>query len=148
MNRADSHECGSPRMVRQYRSRFRGGQVSIQRRDSVTNVARDVPHLLPDESRSLQRIVERLIGAYHPQRIYLFGSRARDDGGPNSDFDLLVVVPDTAPAGSRLAYEALRGTGTAADIAVCTSSAFESRLPLATSLPATVVREGVLLYAA
>ena len=27
-------------------------------------------------------------------RIYLFGSRARGDDGPDSDYDLLVVVPD------------------------------------------------------
>jgi uncharacterized protein len=116
-----------------------------------SNVAADVPHLPPGEARSLQAIVERLVSAYRPQRIYLFGSRARNDGGSDSDFDLLVVVPDSAlheQTGSRLAYEALRGTGTAADIVVWTSSAFESRLPLAASLPATVVREGLLLYAA
>lgn len=111
----------------------------------------DVPHLSANEVGSLHDIIERLMQAYHPEGIYLFGSRARNDGGPNTDFDLLVVVPDTAPAqqtGSRLAYEVLRGTGTAADIVVWTSSAFESRLPLAASLPATVAREGLLLYAA
>jgi predicted nucleotidyltransferase len=125
--------------------------VSIEHGDSITNVTHDVPHLLPDESRSLQRIVERLIEAYNPQWIYLFGSRARNEGGPDSDFDLLIVVPDTAAeeqTGSRLAYEMLRGTGTAADITVWTRSGFESRLPVAASLPATVVREGLLLYAA
>ena len=89
--------------------------------------------------------------AYQPHRIYLFGSKARGDSGPDSDFDLMVVVPDDAPAArkrSRLAYDVLRGTGTAADVLVWTRSAFESRLHLVASLPATVIREGKLLHAA
>ena len=115
------------------------------------NVAHESLHLVPDEARLLHRIIERLVQAYHPQQIYLFGSKARNDAGPDSDFDLLVVVSDAVPrkqTESRLAYEVLRGTGTAADIVVCTKSAFQSRLSLAASLPATVIREGLLLYAA
>lgn len=45
----------------------------------------------------LAEIVRRLVEAYQPERIYLFGSVARGDAGPNSDYDLLVVVPDDAP---------------------------------------------------
>jgi predicted nucleotidyltransferase len=95
--------------------------------------------------------VRRLTAAYRPERIYLFGSHARGDAGPDSDYDLLVVVPDSAPLerrGGRLAYAALRGTGTAADVLVQSKSYFESRLHLPASLPATVLREGRLLYAA
>lgn len=105
---------------------------------------------LVDDAK-LTEIVRRLIAAYEPDRIYLFGSHARGETGPNSDYDLLVVVPDSAPADrhrSRLAYTVLRGTGTAADILVFSRSRFESRLHLKASLPATVVREGRLLYAA
>ncbi len=99
----------------------------------------------------LAEIVRRLVEAYKPDRIYLFGSRARGDVTPDSDYDLLVVVPETAPPErrrSRLAYEALWGTGTAADVLVWTRQRFESRLHLQASLPATVVREGTLLHAA
>ena len=99
----------------------------------------------------LDEIVERLRRAYEPERIYLFGSRARGDDGPDSDFDLLVVVPDDAPRerrGSRLAYQALRGTGVAADILVWTRAYFESRRHLKASLSSTVASEGRLLYAA
>ena len=111
----------------------------------------ELPHLSDGEVDALAGIVERLVEAYEPQRIYLFGSKARGDAGPDSDFDLMVVVPDTASAdrkGSRLAYQVLRGTGTAADVLVWTRTVFESRLHLAASLPATVVREGRLLDAA
>jgi predicted nucleotidyltransferase len=99
----------------------------------------------------LAEVVRRLIEAYAPERVYLFGSSARGDSGPDSDYDLLLVVPDGAPPErkrSRLAYERLWGTGTAVDVLVWTQSAFDRRLHLRTSLPATVVREGKLLHAA
>ena len=99
----------------------------------------------------LAEIVRRLVAAYEPERIYLFGSKARGDAGPDSDYDLMVIVPDDAPPvrrRSRLAYEALRGTGQAADVLVCTRSSFDSRLHVRASLPATIVSEGRLLHAA
>src|SRR5439155_15921930 len=82
---------------------------------------------------ALAEVVRRLADAYQPERIYLFGSVARGDAGADSDYDLLVVVPDdTQPERrrSRLAYEALRGTGIAADVLVCTRSYFEDRRSL------------------
>lgn len=103
------------------------------------------------EDRILAEIVRRLIEAYRPEQIYLFGSRARSDSRTDSDYDLMLVVPDSAPPErrrSRLAYEVLRGTRAAADILVWTREAFDSRLHLRASLPYTVVSEGRLLYAA
>ncbi|MFA5112581.1 MAG: nucleotidyltransferase domain-containing protein, partial [Desulfobaccales bacterium] len=88
---------------------------------------------------------------FQPERIYLFGSKARGDAGLDSDYDLMIIVPDNTPPErrrSRLAYQALRGTRTAADILVWTREAFDSRLHLPASLPATIIREGKLLYAA
>jgi len=102
-------------------------------------------------SAKLDEIVERLRQAYAPERIYLFGSHARGEAGPDSDFDILVVVPDDAPPsrrGSRLAYQSLRGTGVAADVLVWTRSYFEGRRHLRASLSAIVSSEGRLLYAA
>jgi predicted nucleotidyltransferase len=106
---------------------------------------------LMNRDATLAEIVRRLADAYHPRSIYLFGSKARGEAGPDSDYDLLVVVPDNAPPDrrrSRLAYEALRGTATAADVVVCTQSHFEARRHLRASLPGTVLREGRLLHAA
>jgi predicted nucleotidyltransferase len=100
---------------------------------------------------ALVEVVRRLVEAYRPVRIYLFGSVARGDAGPNSDYDILVIVPDDAQPErrrSRVAYEALWGTGVAADVLVWTASQFDSRVHLAASLPATVVREGRLLHVA
>lgn len=43
--------------------------------------------------------IERVIALICPDMIYLFGSRARGDFEPDSDLDLLIVVPD--PVGDR-----------------------------------------------
>jgi len=101
--------------------------------------------------RVLDEIVRRLVKAYAPERIYLFGSRARDDAGAESDYGLLVVVDDGAAPerrSSRLAYEVLWGTEASADVIVWTSSRFERRKHVVCSLPATVLREGRLIHAA
>ena len=106
---------------------------------------------MPNEDAVLKEILRRLIEAYQPYRIYLFGSKARGDAGPDSDYDLMVVVPDDSPPEkrrSRLAYECLWGTGAAADVLVWTRSAFERRLHLKASLPGVITAEGKLLHAA
>jgi predicted nucleotidyltransferase len=100
---------------------------------------------------TLQELVRRLVEAYQPQRIYLFGSKARGDEEPDSDYDLLLIVADDAPAEhqrSRLAYQVLRGTGIAADVLVWTRSRFDKRSRVVASFPATVLREGKLIHAA
>jgi hypothetical protein len=110
-----------------------------------------LPHLREAELGSLVEIVSRLVAACEPERMYLFGSRARGDQGPDSDFDLLVVVKDDAPSEqeqSHLAYQRLWGTGTAADVLVWPDSRFSERAHLRASLPGTVLREGKLLYGA
>jgi uncharacterized protein len=99
---------------------------------------------------TLAELVRRLRAAYQPDSMYLFGSRARGEPGPDSDYDLLLVVPDDAlpeRKQSQLAYEALRGTGVAADVLVCTRTWFDRRRDLRASLPGTVLREGRLLHA-
>ena len=99
---------------------------------------------------ALVEALRRLQDAYQPERVYLFGSQARGDAGPDSDFDLLLIVPDDASPerrGCRLGYETLYGTGTAVDVLVYTHSYFEARRHLKASLPGTVLREGRELFA-
>jgi uncharacterized protein len=99
----------------------------------------------------LAEIVRNLIEAYEPITIYLFGSKARGDAGPDSDYDLMVIVPDDASPErrrSQLAYKCLWDTSKAADVLVWTKGAFVSRSHLKASLPGTILREGRLLYAA
>lgn len=104
-----------------------------------------------EQDPKLAEIVQRLVVALKPERIYLFGSHARGQAGSDSDYDLLVVVPASdLPAHRRdqWAYRVLKGIGVAKDVLVWTRDEFESRSTVASSLPATVLREGRLLYAA
>ena len=110
-----------------------------------------VSQVAPITDPKLAEVVRRLVEAYQPQRIYLFGSVARGEAGPDSDYDLLVIVPDDAQperSDSDLAYRILRGTGIATDVVVWTRSSFERRQHVVASLPATVLREGRLVHAA
>jgi len=38
-------------------------------------------------------MVRRIVAQFHPDKIILFGSHARGDATPDSDVDLLVVMP-------------------------------------------------------
>jgi len=99
----------------------------------------------------LSEIVERLATALHPTRIYLFGSKARGDAGPDSDYDMLLLVEDRTEPLYRLSqqgFRALRGIAAAVDVVVWDRATFDARLHLAASFPATVIREGRLLHAA
>lgn len=99
----------------------------------------------------LAALVRRLAAVYEPERIYLFGSKARGDADADSDYDLLLVVPDDAPAerlNGRLAYDVLWELAMAADVVIWTRSRFDRRARVPASLPATVLREGTLLHAA
>jgi predicted nucleotidyltransferase len=98
---------------------------------------------------TLTEIVRRLAKVFSPLRIYLFGSKARGDAKPDSDYDLLVVVPDDAADEQRDAsrgYECLWRVGAAVDIVIWRDSRFRNRARVVTSLPATVLREGKLVY--
>jgi hypothetical protein len=98
---------------------------------------------------AIAEITCRLIAYYRPDRIYLFGSVARGDDGADSDLDFCVVLPDGAsPSLYRPGvHRALWGVGTAADVVRWPVADFDARAEhVAASLPATIVREGRLLY--
>jgi predicted nucleotidyltransferase len=102
------------------------------------------------QDQAIAEITRRLVEYYHPERVYLFGSAARGDGGPDSDLDFCVVVPDEASddllRGSGI-YSLLRGMGHPKDVVPWRRSDFDARAAhVRASLPATIVREGKLLY--
>lgn len=96
-------------------------------------------------------MVRRLVETFRPERIYLFGSHARGEETPGSDFDLLLVVRESSLPRYRrdqAAFRALNGVGAAKDVLVLTREEFDRKRTVVCSLPATVEREGVLLYGA
>lgn len=85
----------------------------------------------------------------HPELVYLFGSQARGTARADSDYDLLVVVPDSTPKESRslqLAAEIERDPGIPADVIPCRRSAFERRRKQVGTLSYKAAHEGRLVY--
>ena len=102
-------------------------------------------------NRAVEEAVWRLVKFYKPERIYLFGSAARGEVSPDSDLDFLVVVSDDCPREVRLSgdiYQHLWDVPMAVDVVPWRRSDFEGRQCVKSSLPATVAREGKLVYVA
>ena len=77
----------------------------------------------PATDAVLAEILRRLIALFMPEAIYLFGSNARGQIGPDSDYDLMLVVTQSSePRHRRMqrAQAALWGIWTAVDVLVLT----------------------------
>jgi predicted nucleotidyltransferase len=72
----------------------------------------------------LNDLVQRILEVVQPLRIILFGSAARGQMGPNSDLDVLVVMPDGADRKEiwKRVYLNLFGLGVAKDLLIATES--------------------------
>jgi predicted nucleotidyltransferase len=42
-------------------------------------------------------MVARIVDVLHPVQVWLFGSRARGQARPDSDWDMMAILPDDAP---------------------------------------------------
>jgi predicted nucleotidyltransferase len=76
----------------------------------------------------LKEMTKRLVESIQPEKIYLFGSHAAGSADRDSDFDLLIVVPDTHPSRHELALKgraSLRDFIIPMDLVVCTHSEIE-----------------------
>ena len=66
------------------------------------------------QGRPLQTVVDAVVDALvielQPSKVILFGSAARRDSGPDSDLDLMVILPEVSDEHSEAtrAYAALR----------------------------------------
>jgi uncharacterized protein len=89
-----------------------------------------------------------LIRDYDPVKIILFGSHARGEAGPESDIDLLVVLPEVA--NKRQAAVAirrvLRDLPVPKDIVVTTPEEIARRGDLVGTVLRPALREGKVLY--
>ncbi len=97
----------------------------------------------------VQELVDRIVDAVHPLRIILFGSAARGTMGPDSDLDVLVVMPDGTHRRrtAQLLHERVR-TPLAFDILVATPRDLDLYRDSPGLIYRTVLREGTELYAA
>lgn len=97
----------------------------------------------------LTTLLSRIEGRYHPEQVWLFGSRARGDARPTSDWDLLVVVPDDTDERELdpvVAWRLQRGSGVYADVVPCWAREYREDRGTVNTLAYEVEREGVLIY--
>ena len=99
--------------------------------------------------REIRQMVRRIVSGFHPERIILFGSHARGEAGPDSDVDLLVVMPFL---GSKREKQieirlALQGIPIPKDIVVTTPEEFRWRQEIPGTIERPAAREGKVLYA-
>jgi len=97
----------------------------------------------------ITQLVNRIVEAVHPLRIILFGSAARGEMGPDSDVDVLVVMPEGAHRLNTMGYlhTHLFGIPLAVDIIVATPSDLEKHRDTSGLIYKTILSEGVQLYA-
>ncbi len=90
--------------------------------------------------------IVRLLQSYEPERIILFGSRARGDADEHSDYDVIVIKRTSRPFLERLRdmVPFLVEFGRPAEILVYTPDEFDRMRD--TGLGWLVRREGVTLY--
>jgi predicted nucleotidyltransferase len=98
--------------------------------------------------RLLSEIVSRIQAAAHPERIILFGSRARGTPRPDSDFDVLVVQHSDEPRYRRAAplYTALADVPAEVEVMVYTPSEIAEWSEVPNAFVTTALREGKILY--
>jgi predicted nucleotidyltransferase len=102
------------------------------------------------DPRVLDWLIRQIVEAVRPLRIILFGSAARGEMGPDSDFDLLVVMPegtDRRETAQEL-YRRVKGNGQPFDVLVTTPSDLERYKDNIGLIYYTVLREGKEVYAA
>ena len=104
----------------------------------------------PESDEIAERIAERIVGAMRPWRIVLFGSRARGDAKPHSDYDVFVEIDDSHTP-LRESHDRIRAlfsdSGWSIDFKVSPPGAIERRRDDPGTIEWDVAREGRVLYA-
>ena len=101
-----------------------------------------------ETDRWLEEMVARIRNAVQPERIILFGSRARGQARPSSDYDLLVVQESDEPRYRRAVplYTVLADLPVEVNILVYTPREIWEWSAVPQAFVTTAIREGKLIY--
>jgi uncharacterized protein len=102
-----------------------------------------------EAQRTIKRMIRRIVERFDPERVILFGSHARGTAGPDSDVDLLVVMP---VSGSKREKQleirlVLREFGIPKDVIVTTPEEFAWRSEIPGTIERPAATEGKVVYA-
>jgi predicted nucleotidyltransferase len=93
-------------------------------------------------------IVRRILAVTDPEKVIVFGSRARGDHRLNSDVDVLVIQESSEPRYKRAGplYRALAGLPVEVDVLVYTPREILEWSAVDQAFVTTAVREGLVVY--
>ena len=99
------------------------------------------------QETQIREFVERLVGEFSPQRVILFGSYAWGDPSPDSDVDLLVIMPTSKrPIQQALDIRQRISRSFPLDLLVKTPQEVQRRVALNDFFMRTIMAEGKTLY--
>jgi uncharacterized protein len=116
-------------------------------RDRVNAIVKAKKKILNEDI--LPEIVRRIVAAVQPEKIILFGSAAREEMGPDSDLDFLVIKScKNRRKTARKIRRRLVGIGIPKDIIVATPEDIERYKDTIGLIYRPALKEGKVLYAA
>jgi len=98
--------------------------------------------------QEITQFASHVVREYHPQRIILFGSYANGTPTPDSDVDLLIVMPFTGkPVLKSVEILNMLNPSFPIDLLIRTPDDLNRRLALNDFFLQEIIREGKILYA-
>jgi predicted nucleotidyltransferase len=104
--------------------------------------------LLIGSEPALQRLIHLARERVHAKQVWLFGSRTRGDARPDSDWDILLILPDDAPEcdmDPATVWRIGRDSGLLADVLVDREEDLRAAADVVNTLAFIVPREGIRL---
>jgi uncharacterized protein len=102
------------------------------------------------DQKTLDEVIRRIVEVAQPKKIILFGSAATGRMGPDSDLDLLIIMPDGIHRRqtAQTIYSSLKRLGLAKDIVVATEGDVHNYGDNPSLVLCPALREGRELYRA
>jgi uncharacterized protein len=95
----------------------------------------------------IEEFCERVVDEFHPEKVILFGSHAYGTPGPDSDVDILVIMPyEGHPAYKASAIRSRIRAGFPLDLLIRTQAQVDERVALNDFFMRDITEKGQTLY--